>query len=213
MTTPIFVVTPVNDPIPEAAIKRNNGEISHPAFYTLAVPDGQVYAGSTGDVNARVRAHKNKLKVGSHPYAELQTAVEKDLPVQVTVEYMPSRDAAFDAEQAFLTKNSDNPKLLNKCLDARSPRSGIPSSAYQIQRMKEVHTGRVPSEATRQKLSEAQKGKAKHVRPVEIEGTVHPSIKGASKALGVTVLTVRNRINSPSPKFVNYSFKEKMRPN
>lgn len=209
MTTPQFVITPVNDPIPEAVTKSIHGKNEHPALYTMTTPEGHVYVGSSRNVNARLNKHKVDLKAREHPYPALQAAVAKDQPIQVTVEYMPSRDAALDAEQAFITNNAGSPHLLNKALDARNPGKGQIVSEDRKQKLREFHTGKPLSEETRQKMSEAQKGKVKHGRPVEIEGVVHSSIKSAGEALGVTVLTVRNRINSVNPNFANYSFKEK----
>lgn len=46
------------------------------------------------------------------------------------------------------------------------------------------------------------------ITPVEVEGTVYPSLKEAGIALGVAGQTVQNRIKSKDPKFSNYSVKQ-----
>lgn len=221
MFAPLFVVTPVNDPIEEAVTKASDGSYKRPAFYTLTTQNGQVYAGSTNGIGNRLNDHKSMLRAGKHIYPELQNAVEKEQPIQVMVEHMPSRQAAYDAEQAFLTSNVGNPNLLNKSLDARNPGKGHTVSEAGIQRLREFNTGKILSAETRQKMSESRSGKAQNPatlealikarsKPVEIDGTVFPSLTDAVRTLRVSYPTIVKRVKSPDPKYANYSFKEKL---
>lgn len=159
MTSPIIVIVPLNDRIPEAIVKASSGRKDHPAFYVLSTPEGQTYAGSTGAIDRRVSVHKSNLKTGKHAYSELQSTVDKGLPIKMTVKYTSSREVAFNAEQEFLSKNADNPNLLNKSLDARAPGKGHVVSEEHKQKIREANTGRIPSEYNIQRTKEANTGK------------------------------------------------------
>ena len=61
------------------------------------------------------------------------------------------------------------------------------------------------SEETKRKLSEANKGKKPgNMVKIEIDGIVYESLTDASIKNGINISTLRNRIKSKNPKYVNY---------
>ena len=61
------------------------------------------------------------------------------------------------------------------------------------------------SEETKRKLSEANKGnKPGNMVKIEIDGIVYESLTDASIKNGINISTLRNRIKSKNPKYVNY---------
>ena len=107
------------------------------------IVDGKVYIGQTIDLARRKRSHFNKLNIGKHPNKHLQNAFNKygseNFKFKVLL-YCESFELTR-YEQFFVnsTKNSSPYNLRLECVDSS--------------------LGILQSEETRQKISEAKKGK------------------------------------------------------
>lgn len=102
----------------------------------------------------------------------------------------------------------------------RIAKLGVARSEEAKQRVSEGMIGRVQSEETRQKLSDAKKGKPQpdHIaelcrernrlrsKPVSIDGVVYPSVREASRQLNVKRDTVKTRLRTSNPTWVNWFF-------
>lgn len=67
--------------------------------------------------------------------------------------------------------------------------------------------GKQHSESTKRKLSEANKGnKPTNMTPVNINGVSYESLREASNAINVPVVTVRHRVLSNNPKFATWIY-------
>jgi NUMOD3 motif len=153
-----FRIVETNKPDDELYERSIDRGVKRPGFYVLS--DGtHVYGGSSGAVNKRISRHKGDLKHNRHTLSKLQDSHNSGSVVTATITYTDDRDQAFDLEQRFLNKNKQNPAILNVAMNSRVPGEGLSPSAFNIQRIKETHTGKIVSEETRNKLSIANTGK------------------------------------------------------
>lgn len=152
----MIIIRDQNDKIPEAATKTKNRAFNRPGNYTITVENTPVvYSGSSGCVNKRIGKHKNSLENGVHPYQELQEAYNENKNIIIDITYTKNREEAYQAEQALI----DTGKCINKALDAKYPGKGVSPTEFNIQRIKETHTGKIVSDETRKKLSMANTGR------------------------------------------------------
>lgn len=123
-------------------------------------PSGMIYVGSSSDIDTRIRKHKNFLENGTHVNKKLQEAFDRDGNfVYLTVKITSDREEAFDLEQKMLDDYHPKGKLFNTAINARKSSKGLPTSSYQKQRVKEIHSGKVLSDLHKQKLLTANKNK------------------------------------------------------
>lgn len=272
MALDTITVVNENEPIPEAATRGKSREWNRPAFYILETDRGEVYAGSTGSINKRLQRHRFDLENNQHEIKKLQKRFNEGDAITARVTYTESREKAYDLEQAFLDSNWAEKALLNRAMDARSPGRGVSPTEFNIQRIKETHTGKIVSEETRKRLSESNKGRTisdevkarisktltgRHLsdetiekikknaelrkgiprdpeigrriseakkgkgfpkealkasmeircKKVICEGVEYSSYTEAAKAIGVTDVTIKNRVNNPNPVFSGYFLK------
>lgn len=125
-----------------------------PGTYIIENENKEIYIGSSEHLTKRLQKHKSMIKNGVHPHEPLNNS-----NVVVKVIQTDDRNMAYDLEQKFLDENRNNPKLLNKALDARFPGKGITPSEANIEAIKKAHTGKIVSEETRKKLSIANSGR------------------------------------------------------
>lgn len=154
----VFNIITTNNEIPEAYSKTSSRAWKKTAFYNIKDLKGNIYAGSTGNINARLSKHSLNIENNKHLYKELCLCNNND-KLNVEITYTATREEAYNLEQEFINSNKNSDKLLNKALDVRSPRLGKSPSEYNIQRIKETHTDKIVSKETRHKLSQARKGK------------------------------------------------------
>jgi group I intron endonuclease len=132
--------------------------------------NGKFYIGSAESFARREWQHKYDLKRNAHKNPRLQAAWNKygeDMFVFEVVEDVPLEKSAFDVENTYLHKFVGQPECYNINTDAIGMRTGIPHtegakakiSAKVQQAVAEGRGGAfIPSEETRQKMSEALKG-------------------------------------------------------
>lgn len=135
------------------------------------------YVGQSQDVKRRIRAHKNKLRVGTHPNAHLQSAWnrygEESFSFSV-IEYCPVSDLS-DREMFWIEQlNTFSPNGYNMTLGGEGNRGYVLSddtkqklSERAKQRTSWYWEGKVLSDAHKEKLREAaQNRSAEHKRKI-----------------------------------------------
>lgn len=106
-----------------------------PVVYRLCTQDGDVYVGSTNNLNQRLMDHRSSLRRGVHRNSRLQKAYNNGSFISVTADECASREEAFALEQKFidclpeeallniglgtiggdnLTRNPDRDKIIDK---------------------------------------------------------------------------------------------------
>lgn len=106
-----------------------------PVVYRLCTQDGDVYVGSTNNLNQRLMDHRSSLRRGVHRNSRLQKAYDNGCFISVTADECASREEAFTLEQKFidclpeeallniglgtiggdnLTRNPDRDKIIDK---------------------------------------------------------------------------------------------------
>lgn len=106
-----------------------------PVVYRLCTQDGDVYVGSTNNLNKRLMDHRSSLRRGVHRNSRLQKAYDNGCFISVTADECASREEAFTLEQKFidclpeeallniglgtiggdnLTRNPDRDKIIDK---------------------------------------------------------------------------------------------------
>lgn len=144
--------------------------------------NNKYYIGSAESFARREWQHKYKLKRGEHTNPHLQASWNKygeDAFVFEILEEVPEGKTAFDVENKYLHVHVGLPECYNVNTDAIGMRTGIPMSkktktliSAKVQQA--VAEGRggcfIPSEETRRKMSEANKGNSGpkgHIRTEE----------------------------------------------
>ncbi len=97
-----------------------------------------------------------------------------------------------------------NPKH-SKWMKENNPMKGVKHSDNTRRKISEANAGKSKSEEHKQKISESLKGnKPGNMVKIEIEGIAYESLTEAYRQTGINISTLRNRIKSNNPKFVNY---------
>lgn len=230
---PLIVPFYENEPIPEAVMYNPAGAVQRPAFYWLHTDDGKIYVGSTGGIAHRLSVHAGLLKHGKHYCLELLLSFSRSFFITASVWYMPSREAALDAEQAYLDDHFGADYLLNKAPNARDALEGVECSVetrrkisagntgkirseWHKQRISEGNKGKTVSEETRRMISEGNKGKIRSAEmrlrlgrpktPVIIDNVPYKSILDAARSLRLSSPSVWKRIRDTDPKYANYQY-------
>ena len=66
-----------------------------PVVYRLCTQDGDVYVGSTNNLNQRLMDHRSSLRRGVHRNSRLQKAYDNGCFISVTADECASREEAF----------------------------------------------------------------------------------------------------------------------
>lgn len=83
------------------------------AYILTHVKSKMFYVGSSKDVDKRVKLHWYLLMKGKHISKTFQKLWDESPKFDVRTIRAESRDEAFAVEQAFITENEDNPKMIN----------------------------------------------------------------------------------------------------
>ncbi|EGO7119485.1 GIY-YIG nuclease family protein [Salmonella enterica] len=73
-----------------------------PVVYRLCTQDGDVYVGSTGNINRRLATHRSALRNGSHHNAKLQDIHNRGGFITVDIDECDTREEAYALEQAYI---------------------------------------------------------------------------------------------------------------
>ena len=196
---PLIVPFYENEPIPEAVMYNPAGAVQRPAFYWLHTDDGKIYVGSTGGIAHRLSVHAGLLKHGKHYCLELLLSFSRSFFITASVWYMPSREAALDAEQAYLDDHFGADYLLNKAPNARDALEGGECSVETRRKISAGNTGKIRSAEMRLRL-----GRPK--TPVIIDNVPYKSILDAARSLRLSSPSVWKRIRDTDPKYANYQY-------
>jgi group I intron endonuclease len=161
--------------------------------------NGKYYIGSAESFARREWQHKYDLRKGIHKNPRLQAAWNKygaDMFVFEVIEEVPVEQTAFDCENKYLHEHVGKPECYNVNTDAIGMRTGIPHrketkelmSAKVQAALAEGRGGKfIPSEETRRKMSEANKGNRGpkgHIRTAEHRLRLSEANKGNQNWLG-----------------------------
>jgi group I intron endonuclease len=161
--------------------------------------NGKYYLGSAESFARREWQHRNDLKRGVHKNPRLQAAWNKygaDMFVFEVLEEVPAGESTFEWENKYLHVHVGLPECYNVNTDAIGMRTGVRHreetkalmSAKVQAALAEGRGGKfIPSEETRRKMSEANKGKRGpkgHIRSEEHRRRLSEANKGNQNWLG-----------------------------
>lgn len=193
------------------------------ASYCLLSPaTGLFYIGSSGDLGFRIKRHLRYLSQGRHWNKALQDAwsLHGDVYLSSCVHY-PTIEEARACEQLLLDIYLGQPLCVNRSHSAKGARPFGTVATEETKQLLSVKNtgeanpmaGRIHSDETRRKMREAWKPViineeylAKVSRQVIIDGVVYPSVRGAARELGISPVTIRERIVSDRPNHAGYNF-------
>lgn len=212
-----------------------------PAFYELFhMPTGMTYGGSSGDARSRIRTHKNLLARQEHANKRLQEIYTTWDDFEVRIYYTSDIEMSRSLEAEYLRKNLGLQHCCNglgfgdtpvyDLLDKLTPIIHIGFERLPGGNRSGRPVGYVPSEETRRKIGDGNRGKVMsqearerislgrrssekvkavwedvktrdHVR-IRINGVEYNSIAAASRVLGIGHATIARRLASKN--FVEY---------
>ena len=150
------------------------------AAYTIHIGD-MVYHGSAKNFRRRRVAHLNALANNKHDLLKMQELYNAGHKPRFTVYKTADRETAYDLEQKMVDDDWGNNKLLNLAKDVR-------------------HAGK--SIVRDEKYVEKQRQSSVRAKACIIDGVEYASNREASRALGIPLMTLGNRIKSKT--FPNY---------
>jgi group I intron endonuclease len=153
-----FEIIKTNEVLPGSFSVGKSREILAPGFYTISCASG-FYFGSSGAINKRIVGHRWRLNNQEHDNKRLLAAFNAGEKLTFTITHTASKEEAIDNEQRLIDQFWGDPRLFNNARDARSPGKYNKPTAFNIQRIKETHTGKFVSEHTRKLIGDKHRGK------------------------------------------------------
>lgn len=187
---------------------------------------GFFYVGSSNNIRGRIKHHIGCLRRGTHVNKAFQQAfVSTDL-LDVEIHPFETLMQARDSEQEMIDKYLNDSLCCNVGTGAHGTwkKGMMPFSLRETNRLKglgnqyakghivsdevkdavrRANTGKIRSAETLARMSEAR---AAIKKPVDIEGVRYGCVKEAAVALGLSRETIRSRLVSPNPRFVDWLF-------
>jgi len=173
-----------------------------PGAYVIEHGSGKMYVGSTNDLYRREIQHRHRLKSGTHKNEALQKAYDADPHYTYKVVTTDNREEAFQIEQSIIKQQMSVGTLFNVALDAKVSNKGLTRSEEVIKRASLARLGVRHSDDHKRN---AMYGNPKRME-VSVGGVEFPSIKAASRTLGIHDQTVSRRINSDDPKYLDWRY-------
>lgn len=81
--------------------------------YTLKFPDGEIYIGSTTDLEKRISQHRKTLEDGKHQNVNMQRIYIPNVSIDHEFDVFHTIEEAQEHEQKLIRLHEGNPKLLN----------------------------------------------------------------------------------------------------
>jgi len=137
---------------------------------------GDAYYGSAVDLRRRSQTHASALRNGRHGNARLQHSWNKHGEAAFTFAVLAvlEREDLLATESRLLAAHAGRPDCYNIAPVAAAPMAGRKHTPESKARIVEYLTGRSPSDATRAKMSEWQKGVKRPDAPNGKRGWVAP---------------------------------------
>ena len=139
------------------------------AYQLIHTTTGKVYVGSTNDLERRIKEHMRLLKNGKHAVKNLLDAFLLSPDITVKVFKTDTKEEALELEQSLIDRYKDSGMLFNIADNARYSALGREGGDYQKNIVRQIHTGKIVSEETRQRLRDINTGKvlsADHVEKI-----------------------------------------------
>lgn len=142
-------------------------------IYTIIHRDsGRWYVGQSQDIGVRLSTHRTRLKSGTHHNAKLQRAWDKYGEDAFSFEVMILAPVWMldDLEQAYL----DDPETshFNIAKDSIAPARGGKHTPESLARMRVAQKGHAVSQDTRDRISEAHRGRKMPPRSKETRAKI-----------------------------------------
>lgn len=170
------------------------------------------YVGSTGNLSQRKRGHMCDLRKDRNKNTSLQDLYNQDSKVKFLFHPTPTRELAYEKEQALLDAYGNSDSCLNVAKNARSSGLGLVRTEKTRERISAVTKGREPpnkgvkmNDEYYQNFLDSRTAVRKKVL---INGQEYASVSEAAKALNVTCSCVTKRLNSNTQQFSNYAYLE-----
>jgi len=170
---------------------------------------GMMYVGSTKDLYKRKSVHLSLLYLGKHFNLKLQELFNNNQNIEFLEYSTLTRDEAYSLEQQHIDENINNGVLCNIAVDARKPKNGFLVSEETKEKLRiaslgnTVNYGRKLSEETKEKMSITKNNKSKKII---INGIIYNSINEAAIILGISYVTISNRIRSNTDTFKDWQW-------
>jgi len=168
--------------------------ISESGVYSLQhLKSGHIYVGSSVDVPRRLKAHRSLLLRGKHHSIRLQRAWDKFGESEFifsAIEMVADRELLLEREQYYIDSlgafGVSGYNMLPKAGSTRGYLRPSPSKET-LQKMRESQLGRKHDEATKAKISAANKGKKRSV-----EHCLHMAAINTGKKLSAETIAKRS---------------------
>lgn len=188
------------------------------------IATGIRYVGSAGNVSKRKDDHMYRLRKGTHENKYLQDAFNLNSELKWRLILVENRQEAFDLEQVIQDEyRLMGEELFNIGLDVRHHQIGRLRTEEERRKQSQSCMGRpgywkgkvIPEDA-RRKMSAAAKNRLPRImtedviskirasctisrgRPVRIKDAIYPSVKEASRALGISSMAIVRKCQSDS---------------
>lgn len=183
-------------------------KVDHCGCYLIRHLDtGEVYVGSSESIYKRVLRHKQFIYAKSHDNSNFQELLQKTTikDYELILFFTDTREEAFELEQFFVDRYKASGKLINIAYDVRYAMLGAVLSDEHKQKISVANTGRLMSEDSKRKLSEARqvsvraqaqisRVNAHKRRSILFDGIQYESITAAANTLGRSESWIRKAL-------------------
>lgn len=176
----------------------------------------QVYLGSTGAVEERIRIHMGTLRRDQHFVKDLQSVYNESQLVDVYYHPTTTRKEAYELEQALLDQHIGQPYLFNVAPTATSQTgfkhsdetkrkmSEVRSTPEMRELMANVHRGRVLTDEHKAAISAGGKGRVVSQETRDLLSSIHKGVKRSAELGAQVSATKRARAKKISINGVIY---------
>lgn len=129
-------------------------------YRIVCIKNGRYYYGSSQDINKRWKYHKWAFRNDSHINSHMQNAWNKygETSFHCEIVELVSIDRLLKVENIYLKEHVEKRSCFNIALDATAPMKGKIHSEETKRKQSEANTGKTHSEKAKQKMSKAHKG-------------------------------------------------------
>lgn len=128
-----------------------------------------------------------------------------------------AKNGMYGKSHTEISKQKISQAIKKHYLDKESPLKGVPLSKERVNKLSEMAKqrkgdknpfyGKKHTQEVKDKLAASRKGKTpSNITPVLIHGVYYASLREAHDALGTPVVTIRHRVLSNSPKFIDWKY-------
>ena len=195
----------------------------HVTYQLTHKPTGKFYVGHTGYWQGRKAHHFSSLSLGKHANVYMQQAWDAHPGKEHWDTHLwvwHTREESLDHEQKLIDQHTDDPLLMNRATNSRSPIAGLRGDPNvkslrprprKLKTVKELMEFRAAQGARMREywanpdnLAKRMGGGNPFAKKVIIDGVVYGSVNDAERAGVASIKTIRRRANSEL--WPNYSW-------